>query len=144
MELGSTYCYKTSGRKGCLTEKSGTFQYIPLIKNLQWILQNKEVFNEVRRTLLCQFVCVYVYVHMCMCVVCMCTVFVCVYELQIIFCRYSNSERRYLAGTLIFVTVMCTKIIHSSVVIMMPYNLLYILMRLKWLILSGHTGDFTN
>lgn len=60
------------------------------------------------------------------------------------FCRYSNSETRYLAGTLIFVTVICTKSIHSSVVIMMPYNLLYIPMRLKWPILSGHTGDFTN
>ena len=37
-----------------------------------------------------------------------------------------------------------SKSIHSSVRIVMPYNLLYIPMRLKWPILLGHTGDFTN
>ena len=47
VELGSTYSYKTSGRKRYLSEKSETFQYVPLIKNLQWVLQNKEVYEEV-------------------------------------------------------------------------------------------------
>lgn len=30
-----------------LVEKSDTFQYIPIIKNLEWILQNKDVYDEV-------------------------------------------------------------------------------------------------
>ena len=47
VELGSTYCYKRSGAKRSLVEKSESFQYIPLIENLQWVLQNKEVYQEV-------------------------------------------------------------------------------------------------
>ena len=47
MELGTTYQYKRSGAKRLLIEKPDTFQYVPLIDNLQWLLQNKDVYQEV-------------------------------------------------------------------------------------------------
>ena len=47
IELGTTYQYKRSGAKRSLVEKSESFQYVPLIDNLEWLLQNKEVFHEV-------------------------------------------------------------------------------------------------
>lgn len=48
MELGTSYQYRRSGVKRSLVEKKDTFQYVPFIKNLEWILQNKDVYNEVR------------------------------------------------------------------------------------------------
>ena len=53
MELGTTYCYRRSGPKRLLMEKSETFQYIPLIENLQWLLQNSDVYDEVSILLVC-------------------------------------------------------------------------------------------
>lgn len=47
MELGTSYQYKRSGAKRLLIEKPDVFQYVPLIQNLQWILQNKDVYQEV-------------------------------------------------------------------------------------------------
>ena len=47
VELGSLYCYQRSGTKSRLIEKKETFQYIPLIENLQCVLQNKEIYSEV-------------------------------------------------------------------------------------------------
>ena len=47
MELGTTYRYKSSGAKRSLVEKSETFQYVPLIENLQWLLQNMDLYQEV-------------------------------------------------------------------------------------------------
>ena len=34
--------------KRSLVEKRDTFQYVPLIKNLEWFLNNKGIYNEVR------------------------------------------------------------------------------------------------
>ena len=50
VELGTRYKYQFIGAKRRLVQKSDTFQYVPLIDNLQWILQNKEVYNEVRKS----------------------------------------------------------------------------------------------
>ena len=47
VELGSLYCYQRSGTKSQLIEKKETFQYVPLIENLQCVLQNKEIYSEV-------------------------------------------------------------------------------------------------
>ena len=47
MELGTSYHYKRSGAKCSLVEKSETFQYVPLLENLQWLLQNTDVYQEV-------------------------------------------------------------------------------------------------
>lgn len=47
VELGSTYHYKRSGAKRSLLEKSESFQYVPLIENLEWLLQNTDVYQEV-------------------------------------------------------------------------------------------------
>ena len=47
VELGSVYCYQRSGTKSRLIEKKETFQYIPLIENLQSVLQNKDIYSEV-------------------------------------------------------------------------------------------------
>ena len=47
VQLGSTYHYKRSGAKRSLVEKSESFQYVPLIENLQWVLQNTDVYQEV-------------------------------------------------------------------------------------------------
>lgn len=47
MELGTSYHYKRSGAKRSLVEKSETFQYVPLLENLQWLLQNTDVYQEV-------------------------------------------------------------------------------------------------
>ena len=55
MELGTTYCYKRSGMKRSLVEKKETFQYIPLLDNLEWILQNKDIHNEVAKYLAALF-----------------------------------------------------------------------------------------
>lgn len=35
------------GAKRRLLEKADTFQYVPLIENLQWLLQNRDIYNEV-------------------------------------------------------------------------------------------------
>ena len=45
--LGTTYQYQRSGAKRRLVEKEETFQYVPLIDNLKWLLQNKDIYNEV-------------------------------------------------------------------------------------------------
>ena len=45
--LGTTYQYQKSGAKRRLVEKEETFQYVPLIDNLKWLLQNKDIYNEV-------------------------------------------------------------------------------------------------
>ena len=47
MRLGSEYVSQKRGPKRCLTEKLHTFQYVPLIDNLEWMLQNKDVHDEV-------------------------------------------------------------------------------------------------
>lgn len=47
MKLGSSYKYKRRGTKRLLVDEPDTFQYVPLIANLQWFLQNKEVYHEV-------------------------------------------------------------------------------------------------
>ena len=47
VELGSVYCYQRSGTKSRLIEKKETFQYVPLIENLQSVLQNKDIYSEV-------------------------------------------------------------------------------------------------
>ncbi len=45
--LGSSYKYKLTGINRSLVEKADTFQYIPLLSNLEWLLQNKNVYREV-------------------------------------------------------------------------------------------------
>lgn len=45
--LGTEYHYRASGAKRCLVEKPETFQYVPLIENLEWMLQNADVCHEV-------------------------------------------------------------------------------------------------
>lgn len=45
--LGTEYHYRSSGTKRRLIEKPETFQYVPLIKNLEWVLQNVDVCREV-------------------------------------------------------------------------------------------------
>lgn len=47
IELGTHYEYKKSGAKRMLVEKKDTFQYIPLITNLEWIMQNNDLYNKV-------------------------------------------------------------------------------------------------
>ncbi len=47
VELGTAYHYKRSGTKRSLVEKCDTFQYVPLIANLQWLLQNRDICQEV-------------------------------------------------------------------------------------------------
>ena len=47
MELGTSYRYQRSGVNRPLLEIKGTFQYVPLIQNLQWLLQNKDIYSEV-------------------------------------------------------------------------------------------------
>ena len=47
IELGTSFHYKASGFKRLLVEKTDSFQYVPLLQNLEWILQNKEVSDEV-------------------------------------------------------------------------------------------------
>ena len=48
VELGSTYKYKKCGSRRILVEHKDTYQYVPLIVNLQHVLQNQEIFMEVR------------------------------------------------------------------------------------------------
>lgn len=43
--------YQRCGFKRRLVEKEDTFQYVSLIKNLKWLLQNKHICNEVRMLL---------------------------------------------------------------------------------------------
>lgn len=47
MTLGTSYKYKSRGAKRCLAEKADTFEYVPLLDNLQWLLQNEEIYQEV-------------------------------------------------------------------------------------------------
>lgn len=47
VSLGSEYVYKKRGPKRYLAEKVHTFQYIPLIENIEWMLQNKDLCDEV-------------------------------------------------------------------------------------------------
>lgn len=47
IQLGSSYGYQKRGAKRQLVESQDTFQYVPLIQNLEWILQNKDLYDEV-------------------------------------------------------------------------------------------------
>ena len=47
MTLGSTYKYKKRGAKRQRLESVDTCQYVPLLENLEWLLQNKDFYNEV-------------------------------------------------------------------------------------------------
>ena len=46
VELGSVYCYQSSGTKSQLIEKKETFQYIPLIENLRAVVQNNDILRS--------------------------------------------------------------------------------------------------
>lgn len=55
MILGTSFRYTKSGRNRKLVEVNDTYQYVPLLKNLQWILNNPEIHNEVMKSvLICQ------------------------------------------------------------------------------------------
>ena len=45
--LGTEYHYRASGTKRRLVEKCETFQYVPFLKNLEWMLQNPDICHEV-------------------------------------------------------------------------------------------------
>ncbi len=47
IELGTSYKYRKSGSKRLLVEVPDTYQYVPLLENLEWILQNKSISSEV-------------------------------------------------------------------------------------------------
>ena len=47
MTLGSTNKYKKCGAKRQPVESVDTCQYVPLLENLEWLLQNKDFYNEV-------------------------------------------------------------------------------------------------
>ena len=48
VQLGTSYVYKNSGAKQRLVERKDLFQYVPLFKHLAWLLQNVDIYNEVR------------------------------------------------------------------------------------------------
>ena len=52
VKLGSSYQYKTTGAKRSLVEKTESFQYVPFLENLEWLLQHREISNEVNITCL--------------------------------------------------------------------------------------------
>lgn len=45
--LGTEYHYRASGTKRRLVEKCETFQYVPFLENLEWMLQNPDICHEV-------------------------------------------------------------------------------------------------
>lgn len=47
IELGVKYKYVLSGAKRRLAEKPDTFQYVPLINNLQWLFHNRDICSQV-------------------------------------------------------------------------------------------------
>ena len=47
VKLGSSYHYKTTGAKRSLVEKMESFQYVPFLENLEWLLLHREISNEV-------------------------------------------------------------------------------------------------
>ena len=49
VKLGSSYQCKTTGAKRSLVEKTESFQYV---ENLEWLLQHREISNEVNTTYL--------------------------------------------------------------------------------------------
>lgn len=50
IDLGTSYVYQKHGAKRRLIEKKDTFQYVPLLENLQAFLQNK-VYKQVCKLL---------------------------------------------------------------------------------------------
>ena len=47
IELGTSYKYQQCGSTQRLVEFKDTFQYVPLMKNLENFLMNPEIFEEV-------------------------------------------------------------------------------------------------
>lgn len=47
IQLGTSYKYKKRGAKRQLVDTPDTFQYVPLIENLEWMLQNRDLYDEV-------------------------------------------------------------------------------------------------
>lgn len=45
--LGTSYKYKATGIHRSLIEKADTFQYVPFLGNLEWLLQNRSIYNAV-------------------------------------------------------------------------------------------------
>lgn len=50
VELGTSYGYQKCGAKRRLVERKDTYQYVPLLDNLQALLNNKEVYRQVSDT----------------------------------------------------------------------------------------------
>ena len=47
-ELGTSFKYQQTGIKRRLVEVKETFQYIPLMQNLEKLLNNQDVYQEVQ------------------------------------------------------------------------------------------------
>jgi hypothetical protein len=50
VELGRTYKYQQCGSTQKLVEVKDTFQYVPLLKNLEILFSNKQVFEEINKS----------------------------------------------------------------------------------------------
>lgn len=77
IELGTSgYKYQGSGVKRRLVEQKDEFQYVPLIENLQSVLQNRNIYHEVScsctYTHVCPFV-VMLFLHYCSVMYYVCT-----------------------------------------------------------------------
>ena len=58
-ELGTSFRYQQMGTKRRLVEVTETFQYVPLLPNLEKLLNNKDIFQEVPiKEVLCNDHCV--------------------------------------------------------------------------------------
>lgn len=99
--LGTEYSYKQRGAKSCLTERSETFQYVPLTDNLEWVLQNSDVYREVS---------VPFHTHLVS------------YAIMHVHGRFSRKELIYLNTCMISVMVKYSKTIHSSVLMALRYS----------------------
>jgi len=68
IKLGISFRYQQTGSTRQLVEFDETFQYIPLMENLERLLNNADVLQEVHSIVQS----VYIYVCVCVCV-CVCT-----------------------------------------------------------------------
>lgn len=153
VELGTHYQYKRSGTRRSLVERKDTFQYVPLLQNLEWLLQNGDVCKEVSmhaeygggggtppgpyqvimvkvKSDLWHSVIIQPHPHP---FIMQCYSFYCLAN-NYFACRCLNQPPLILSIMVFFsISKMApyTKIIHCSVLMIMPYNLLFIMMMLN-------------
>lgn len=114
-ELGTSFRYQQTGVKRRLVEVRETCQYIPLMQNLEKLLNNQDFYQEVQEKVLYSYIYIHIHIYVSTC------------------SRLFNHMQEVTTLLVIFVMPLYTKIIlyMQTVMDLLNFNSSSIMMKLK-------------